>query len=105
MVADCVDAAEAGKSAFAVRIRSYSRSQWRSTVFQMANDPIDEIPKFIRRVMPKASETELREATETFNEYMAVVWDIFQRIKREQAGRDSPKLGVCDRVKNIDPLV
>lgn len=33
--------------------------------------------------MPKASETELREATATFDEYMAVVWEIFQRIKWE----------------------
>ena len=71
----------------------------------MANDPINEIPKFIRRVMPTASETELREATATFNEYMAVVWDIFQRIKREQADSDSPNSGVCDRVDNIDKLV
>jgi len=73
--------------------------------FRMANDPIDEIPKFIRRVMPKASETELREATETFNEYMAVVWDIFQRIKRKQADRDSPNSGVRDRVDNVDQIV
>ncbi len=71
----------------------------------MADDPINEIPKFIRRVMPKASETELREATATFDEYMAVVWDIFQRINREQAGSDSPNFGVCDRVDNIDQLV
>ena len=71
----------------------------------MADDPINEIPKFIRRVMPTASETELREATETFDEYMAVVWDIFQRIKREQADRDSPNSGVCDRVDNVDQLV
>jgi len=71
----------------------------------MANDPINEIPKFIRRVMPKASETELREATETFNEYMAVVWDIFLRIKRESTDDDSANFGVCDRVDNIDQLV
>ena len=68
----------------------------------MADDPINEIPKLIRRVMPTASETELREATETFNEYMAVVWDIFKRIKREQMDRDSPNAGVCDRVDNVN---
>jgi hypothetical protein len=68
----------------------------------MTNDPINEIPIFIRRVMPKASETELRQAAETFNEYMAVAWDIFQRIKREQAGRDSANSGVRDRIDTID---
>lgn len=64
----------------------------------MANDPINEVPKFIRRVMPDASEAELREATANFDEYIAVVWEIFQRIKREQADDDSPNLGVCDTV-------
>jgi hypothetical protein len=55
--------------------------------------------------MPKASEMELREATATFDEYMAVVWDIYQRIKREQADRDSPNFGVCGRFKNADQII
>jgi len=66
----------------------------------MSSDSQFEIPGFIRRVMPQASETELREATVTFDEYMAVVWEIFQRIKREQQSGDSPKSRVCDRVEN-----
>jgi hypothetical protein len=40
--------------------------------------------------MPDASEAQLREATATFDEYMAVVWDIFQRIKHEKDVDDSP---------------
>lgn len=67
----------------------------------MAGNIENQVPKFIRRVMPRATEAELREATATFDEYMAVVWEIFQRIKREQQETDSPQLGVCGRVKNI----
>ncbi len=55
--------------------------------------------------MPKASESELREATATFDEYMAVVWEIFQRIKREEESSDSPKTGVHDRVDDIQPSI
>jgi hypothetical protein len=67
----------------------------------MIDEKRSEIPQFIRRVMPKASEAELREATAAFDEYMAVVWEIFQRIKREKEDSDSPKLGVHDRVDDI----
>lgn len=67
----------------------------------MADNIENQVPKFIRRVMPRATEAELREATATFDDYMAVVWEIFQRIKREQQEADSPELGVCDRVKTI----
>ncbi len=66
----------------------------------MVHNPINEVPKFIRRVMPTASEAELREATATFDEYMAVVWEIFQRINREQADSDSPTSEVCGRFKD-----
>jgi hypothetical protein len=57
----------------------------------MAGDIESKIPQFIRRVMLNASEAELREATATFDEYMAVVWEIFERIKREKENSDSPK--------------
>lgn len=67
------------------------------TLFDMVRHIENKIPKFIRRVMPNASETELCEATATFDEYMAVVWEIFQRIEREKQKVDSPKLGVCGR--------
>jgi hypothetical protein len=40
--------------------------------------------------MPDASEAQLRDATATFDEYMTVVWDILERIKREQDANDSP---------------
>ena len=71
----------------------------------MADNIESQVPQFIRRVMPKATEAELREATATFDEYMAVVWEIFQRIKREQQERDSPKMGFNDRVDNIQQSV
>jgi hypothetical protein len=71
----------------------------------MTNDFERSVPKFIRRVMPQASEAELREATATFDEYMAVVWEIFQRVKRDQLAGDSPKSGVCDRFDTNDPSV
>lgn len=71
----------------------------------MADNIENQIPKFIRRAMPKATEAELLEATATFEEYMAVVWDIFQRIKREQQESDSPKSGVRDRVDGIQQSI
>ena len=71
----------------------------------MADDPINEIPKFIRRVMPKASETELREATATFDEYMAVVWEIFQRVKRESTDADSANTVIGDKIEDIQRFV
>jgi hypothetical protein len=39
------------------------------------------IPLFIRRVMPSATEPELREATETFIRYMKIVIGIHERIE------------------------
>jgi hypothetical protein len=55
--------------------------------------------------MPHASEPELRDATATFDEYMTVVWDIFQRIRREEEAIDSQESGVCGRFDNTDPSV
>jgi hypothetical protein len=71
----------------------------------MTDDFDRSVPKFIRRVMPQATEPELREATATFDEYMAVVWEIFQRVNRERQAVDSPKSGVCDRFDNNEPSV
>lgn len=71
----------------------------------MADNIENKVPKFIRRVMPKVTEAELLEATASFEEYMAVVWEIFQRIKREQQETDSPKWGACDRVDDIEQSV
>ncbi len=42
------------------------------------------IPKLIRRVMPDATDEELLEATQNFEEYMQVVWEIAQRIRKER---------------------
>lgn len=64
----------------------------------MAKDSINEIPQFIRRVMPAAGTAELREATTAFDEYVAVVWEIFQRITREKQKSDSSRPSVHDRV-------
>jgi hypothetical protein len=74
-------------------------------LLSMADDSETKVPKFIRRTMPAASEAELRESTATFEEYMVVVWEIFQRISREQEHGDSQKLGFRDRVDDIQPSV
>jgi hypothetical protein len=68
----------------------------------MTDDFDQSIPKFIRRVMPKATEAELHKATVNFDEYMAVVWEIFQRIKRERDGGDSQKSEICGRFEDAD---
>jgi hypothetical protein len=57
----------------------------------MAHDPIDEIPLFIRRIMPHASEAQLAEAAENFKEYMTVVWQIHRRLAQDRLDSDSPK--------------
>jgi hypothetical protein len=54
----------------------------------MTTERKDVVPKFIRRLMPQATEAELQEATETFKQYMAVALRIYTRLKRE--ARDSP---------------
>ena len=47
------------------------------------------IPNFIRRLMPGATEPELRSATETFRQYMAAVLRIHTRLQREALPVDS----------------
>ena len=71
----------------------------------MPKDDNGEIPLFIRRVMLKATETELREATATFDRYMAVVWEIFERISREQAEPDSSTSTPCDKIDGTNDNV
>ena len=66
----------------------------------MTEKQSDDVPAFIRRLMPDASERELRDAAAHFAEYMNVVWAIFQRIEREQEGRDSPNSEDRDRVNS-----
>lgn len=55
----------------------------------MPSGPNGEIPKFIRRLMPTASEVELREATETFKQYLAVVRRIYERVTLESIKANS----------------
>jgi hypothetical protein len=56
------------------------------------------IPLFIRRVMPDATEAALQEATETFMRYMRIVIGIHERIEREKAACDSHESDSCARV-------
>jgi len=49
----------------------------------------EHVPKFIRRLLPSASEEELHEATENFKQYMAVVRRIYERITLERIELDS----------------
>jgi hypothetical protein len=71
----------------------------------MPSEPDGEIPKFIRRFMPTGSEVELREATETFKQYMAVVRRIYERVTLERIEADSSDRQSCGRVQNIHPNV
>jgi hypothetical protein len=65
----------------------------------MTDDP-KEVPKFVRRLMPTATEAEHHEATQNFKEYLAVVWRMYERIKRERVTADSPKSETHARVGN-----
>jgi hypothetical protein len=62
----------------------------------------NEIPEFIRKLMPHATEAELTEAAENFRGYISVILRIYERIRRDQARRDSSQLKVCDRLKNTN---
>lgn len=59
----------------------------------MSTQPAEVIPKFVRRVMPGASEVELRKATEALKQYMVVVLRIHERLEREAAQGDSRDVG------------
>jgi hypothetical protein len=60
----------------------------------MPSEQKGDIPKFIRRVMPGATDVELQEATETLKQCMAVALRIYTRTKREERGTDSPEAGL-----------
>ena len=59
-----------------------------------------QIPKFIKRLMPAAGELELKEAAETFKQYMAIVLRIYGRVRQEQSLSDSRESDSCGRVAN-----
>jgi hypothetical protein len=69
------------------------------------NDTERPIPQLVQRLMPAASETELRKAAETFDQYMMAVLAIFERRKRERQDPDSPDSEIQDRVGNVHPRV
>jgi hypothetical protein len=55
----------------------------------MSQQQAQAIPKFIRRLMPAASDAELQAAADTFRRYLAVVIRMHNRIEREQMDQDS----------------
>jgi hypothetical protein len=68
----------------------------------MPNQPV---PRFIRRLMPTASEDELRKATDNFARYMAVVRRIYERITLERFEADSSELARLGKLKGDDHAV
>jgi hypothetical protein len=58
----------------------------------MSVETTEAIPTFIHRVMPVASELELREATDALKQYMAAVLRIHERLAREALQGDSRDL-------------
>src|SRR5258706_7767674 len=70
-------------------------------------NPTPPPPQFFRRVMPDASEAELEEATNNFDEYMRVVWDIIQHSKADRGGpthlRRTRNGGMCTSYRRHDP--
>lgn len=64
----------------------------------MADNPT-EIPQFIRRRCPGATDDELRQAYERFQAYLALAYRIFERCQETEP--DSPMSPSSDRVENI----
>ncbi len=60
-----------------------------------------EIPLFIRRLLPNATERELESAAHTFRDYVAFVLRIHDRLHAEFTLQDSPNSADRDRFKNI----
>jgi RNase P/RNase MRP subunit p30 len=63
------------------------------------------VPLLIRRLLPNAREEQLREAAETFQQYMLVVRGIYERINRERPEQDSRESGIRDRFGGTDQNV
>jgi len=61
--------------------------------------------KFIRELCSHLSEEEIREAEETFREYVEIVWRIFERTEAEQKLKDkSDPLTVQKPSANINGI-
>jgi hypothetical protein len=63
-------------------------------------ESLPSVPSFIRRLMPDASQAELQQATENFEEYMIVVRDIHRRLQSEGAFKQAMNAG---RPKCVGP--
>lgn len=59
------------------------------------------IPFFVRRLMPGASETDLRQAAENLRAYLAVIYTIYERRRSELGMPDSPESIADDRLPTI----
>jgi hypothetical protein len=55
----------------------------------MTTERKDVVPKFIRRIMPNATDAQLREATDNFKQYMAIALRIYMRTKDKISPADS----------------
>jgi hypothetical protein len=53
----------------------------------MDDEEPNQIPLLIRRIMPEATEAQLRNATAIFEDYMVIVWSILKRLERDQLGK------------------
>ena len=51
----------------------------------MDDEEPNQIPLLIRRIMPDATEAQLRDATAIFEDYLAIVWRILKRLERDQS--------------------
>lgn len=77
------------KVAEMVTLRLSPLSSFQLHCWPMSQQQAQAIPKFIRRLMPAASDAELQAAADTFRRYLAVVIRMHNRIEREQMDQDS----------------
>jgi len=59
----------------------------------------NDVPKFVRALMPESTERELQEATAALREYLAAVLRVHDRISRERTPVDSEKPLLSDRFR------
>lgn len=60
----------------------------------------EEVPAFIRDVMPNATEAELEAAHQTAKDFVDIVIRIFERAEREKGTPDSSGAPPDDRIRD-----
>jgi hypothetical protein len=71
----------------------------------MAKHSSDQIPNFIRELMPEGTEGDLLDAADNFRAYIAIVLRIHERVNAEKRYGDSSEPELRDRLDDANPEI